>query len=297
MKLKQYALTDIGKERDNNEDAFVSCSNLDHSSWDTNEMQSYISLGAYGSLLAVADGMGGANAGEIASSIAIETVKKHFSKENISRYFEEDEIKMMLQQLFIDADTTIKNKVLEIPDTSGMGTTLVLCWMIGGKAYVAWCGDSRCYIYNPIMGLNQITKDHSYVQEMVDKGEIKAKDAFMHPDGNIITKGLGDFEVDDASMPDIISINIKPNDLLLLCSDGLCGFCENSLIEKVIDRNYLDVNRCGDELLQIALEAGGYDNITIAIASLISDNEIQPHKLSFLEQIEAFISRKCHRRR
>ena len=183
--------------------------------------------------------------------------------------------------------------MIEIPDTSGMGTTLVLCWIIGGKAYVAWCGDSRCYIYNPKNGLTQITKDHSYVQEMVDKGELRAEDAFMHPDGNIITKGLGDFDVDESSVPDIITIRVKSNDLLLLCSDGLCGFCKKAEIENVLDQNYTEIHRCGDELLQIALDAGGYDNITIALASVIADNEIQPHKLSFLEQVEAFIHRKC----
>lgn len=274
MKIKIVAITDIGKERKNNEDAYILCPDLSQQDWSHSETPTYVSLNEYGSLLVVADGMGGANAGEVASSIATRSIRRSFSKEKIDHAIKNKCIEDLLISCIKDADELINQKIYEDPDTSGMGTTIVVCWVIGGIAYIAWCGDSRCYVYNAFKGLKLLSKDHSLVQELIDKGEITEKEAFTHPDNNIITRGLGD--VNSQSYPDIVKYSINPNDIILLCSDGLCGYSTNKEIEHVLDANCIDVMKCRDELLKLALDAGGYDNICISLASLISDNQSVP---------------------
>ena len=274
MKIKIVATTDTGKERTNNEDAYILCPDLSQQDWVHSETPTYIPLNKYGSLLVVADGMGGANAGEVASSIATKSIRRSFSKENVEHAIKSNSLEDLLVSCIKEADESINQKIYEDPDTSGMGTTIVVCWVIGSVAYIAWCGDSRCYVYNAFKGLKLLSKDHSLVQELIDKGEITEKEAFTHPDNNIITRGLGD--VNSQSHPDIVKYSINPNDIILLCSDGLCGYSTNKEIEHVLDANCIDVMKCRDELLKLALDAGGYDNICISLASLISDNQSVP---------------------
>ena len=274
MKIKIVAVTDTGKERTNNEDAYIICPDLSQQDWSHSETPTYIPLNKYGSLLVVADGMGGANAGEVASSIATNSIKRSFSKENVKYAIMNNGIEDLLCSCIKDADDSINQRIYEDPDTSGMGTTIVICWVIGNVAYIAWCGDSRCYVYNAFRGLKLLSKDHSLVQELIDKGEITEKEAFTHPDNNVITRGLGD--VDFQSQPDIVKYSINPNDIILLCSDGLCGYSTNKEIEHVLDANCIDVLKCRDGLLKLALDAGGYDNICISIASMIGDNQSVP---------------------
>ena len=130
------------------------------------------------------------------------------------------------------------------------------------------------FLIGAFKGLKLLSKDHSLVQELIDKGEITEKEAFTHPDNNVITRGLGD--VNSQSLPDIVSYSIAPNDIILLCSDGLCGYTSNKEIEQVLDANSIDIMKCRDELLKLALDAGGYDNICISLASLINDNQSVP---------------------
>lgn len=274
MKIKLSAITDVGKERSNNEDAYIICPDLSHQDWSNNETSTYIPLNKYGSLLVVADGMGGANAGEVASSIAVQSVRQTFSMANIEKILKEDDITQFLNSCIKNADSAINKKVFENPDTFGMGTTIVLCWILGDTAHIAWCGDSRCYVYNPFNGLKLLTKDHSIVQELVDKGEITEKEAFTHPDNNVITRCLGD--IDSQTNPDFVSYPLASNDTLLLCSDGLCGYSTNKEIEHVLDANCDDLTKCRDNLLKLALDAGGYDNICIALASLIDVQQCVP---------------------
>lgn len=294
MKIKIVATTDTGKERTNNEDAFIICPDLSQQEWSLNETVSYIPIGKYGSIIVVADGMGGANAGEVASSIATKTVKDTFAKENVEKYLHSDDISGLLVECVKHADDAINKRVIEDPDTSGMGTTIVLCWIIHEVAHIAWCGDSRCYVYNPHSGIKQLTKDHSYVQELVDKGELSEEEAFSHPDNNIITRGLGD--IDSSSKPEIITYSIKSNDMILLCSDGLCGYCTDREIERVLKKNCTDILKCRDELLKLALDAGGYDNICIALSSIINDNQNVPATLSLTEKIVSTFKRLLAKR-
>ena len=274
MKIKIVAVTDTGKERTNNEDAFIICPDLSQQDWTQSGTPTYIPLNRYGSVLVVADGMGGANAGEVASSIATKSIRRSFSKGNVENAIKNNCIEGFLISCIKDADESINQKIYEDPDTSGMGTTIVVCWIIGSVAHIAWCGDSRCYVYNAFKGLKLLSKDHSLVQELIDKGEITEKEAFTHPNNNVITRGLGD--VNPESQPDIVSYSIVPNDILLLCTDGLCGYSTDKEIEHVFDVNSIDVMKCRDQLLKLALDAGGYDNICISLASLINDNQNVP---------------------
>ena len=273
MKIKIVATTDTGKERTNNEDAFIICQDLLQQNWSQNKT-SYIPCSKYGSLLVVADGMGGANAGEVASAIATQSIRNSFSKADIEKTLNSNDPDELIQTCIKNADKAINKRVCDDPDTSGMGTTIVVCWIINNVAHIGWCGDSRCYVYNPLLGIKQLTKDHSLVQELVDKGEISAKEAFTHPDNNVITRGLGD--IDSQSNPEIITYSLSQNDIILLCSDGLCGYCTNRAIEKILDKNSKDIIKCTDELMKLALDAGGYDNICIALASIIGDNQSLP---------------------
>lgn len=276
MKIKISSVTDVGTERTNNEDAFIVCTDIDKQNWILTNDADYHTLGKYGCLMVVADGMGGANAGEIASSIAINTIKSFFAKEKLSKidFSTEDSVYKHLSKAIQLSNDAIMNHVITDPDSIGLGTTIVTTWIIGNYAYIAWCGDSRCYCYNQETGLKQLTKDHSYVQELVDKGEITKKQAFNHPDGNIITKCLGD--VDAMPEPDLITYKIKNGDVLLCCSDGLCGYCNDKTIENVFLNNFNDISSCKDNLLRLALEAGGHDNITITLCGTLPDNQTTP---------------------
>ena len=283
MKIHLSAITDIGKEREHNEDAFVLCPDLSNPDWSLDETSAHLSLGPYGSLAVVADGMGGANAGDVASSMAIDAIKKHFTANPLDEVIKSDTaICQFLSDYVKIASESIQTHAFDHPETAGMGTTIVVCWMLeqegATKAHIAWCGDSRCYLYNPKEGLRQLTKDHSYVQQLVDSGEITEEEAFYHPDGNLITRGLGDLDSD--AQADFVSHTMQAGDWLLLCSDGLCGYCTNNAIANAVKEYYPAVTACRDHLLKMALNAGGHDNITIAIASAIGDNDEEPVRIT-----------------
>ena len=280
MKIKISALTDVGKERTNNEDAFIYCSNLLQQDWSVASATDYVELGDLGALLVVADGMGGANAGEVASALAIETVKKYFSIDRVKDTLVSgnDGIDVMLKETVTAADDAINKRMATDLETQGMGTTIVICWILkDGTTHIAWCGDSRCYTYNAATGLRRMTKDHSLVQELIDSGEITEEEAFNHPDNNIITCGLGDFQA--FPTPGIVRCELKANDNVMLCSDGLCGYCTDDEIKRLFSAEYVDTEACCQKMLDKALDAGGADNIAIVMASLIDDNQEKPELL------------------
>lgn len=294
MKIKISTLTDVGLVRDNNEDALISCPDLQQQNWTTTPLSDYIPLGEFGSLLVVADGMGGPNAGEVASALTIETVKQQFSVFRVQEALKvaDEGVRQLLTDCVIAADAAINQRMATDSETDGMGTTIVLCWILpDGKTFFAWCGDSRGYIYNTKTGLRRITKDHSLVQEMIDRGEITEEEAFSHPDSNIITCGLGGFQT--CPMPEIVSCMLQPKDMVMLCSDGLCGYCTDNDIQQLFSKAYTDVSDCSKKMLQSALKAGGEDNIAIAMASLVNDDQEKPDvaKHSWLQRL--FGSRKC----
>ena len=286
MKIKISSKLDIGKIRDNNEDALAYCADLSQPEWRDGDISTYMSLGENGAFAVIADGMGGPSAGEIASSMAVQAVQNMMTAERIAAAISGGEatIKSLMGEAINQADSDIQQRLATDSETQGMGTTIVMCWLFNEKVYVAWCGDSRCYSYHPAQGLRLLTHDHSLVQEMVDKGEITREDAFTHPDGNVITRGLGDFDCDVE--PDFCVHTIKSNETLMLCSDGLCGYCRDREMETCMDLYYTDVTKCSQELLQLPLDEGGYDNISIILISIIPDNQDAPASRSLFQSIK-----------
>lgn len=280
MKLFLTSLTHPGKVRENNEDAIAVCPDLVSQSW--TGTKEYIPLGDLGALTIVADGMGGANAGEVASSMAIDYIRQSFVIESLPLYASDDEKCEFLKSAIKDAGAAILAHVENAPETIGMGTTVVVLWLIGDKAHIAWCGDSRCYVFNPDKGLRPLTKDHSYVQELVDKGELRPDQMIEHPDSNLITRGLGDIDTD--STPDTLTVFVSEGDIFILCSDGLCGYCQDAAIERIVYKNLNDITNCERELFELALQAGGYDNISIAILATLPDSA-KKRKVGFKTRI------------
>lgn len=269
-KFRIAAKTDVGLVRQNNEDNFQASSDLNcfPMRWVNNEI---CSLSEKGALLVVADGMGGMNAGEVASEIAIETVKEFFLPENItdevvkSRYT----IEKFMNSAIEEADARIKMEAKNNPESRGMGTTIVIGWIFDNKLYVSWCGDSRAYVYNPKAGLHQISKDHSYVQSLVDKGAITKEDAFDYPESNIITRCLCDSSTKAKPESLLSPYEVCKDDIIILCTDGLSGMIRDNEIENIIRNNEHDMDSCTDCLIQAACDAEGSDNITICVAQIL----------------------------
>lgn len=270
IKLRIAAKTDVGLVRDNNEDNFQVSSDLtiEPMRWVNNEV---CSLGNKGMLLVVADGMGGMNAGEVASEIAINTVRECFSSNEITDEIVKTRftIEKFMNSVIVEADRRIKADAKEHPESRGMGTTIVIAWLFDGKLYVSWCGDSRAYIYNPQAGLHQITKDHSYVQSLVDKGRISKEDAFDYPESNIITRCLSDSSTKAKPESLLQPYDVCDKDIILLCTDGLSGMIRDKEIENIIRANEHNMDECSDELIRAACEAEGADNITICMCQIL----------------------------
>lgn len=272
IKIKLAAGTNVGLVRTNNEDNFVASRDLTASDWTIPQVDEEIDLGKYGALLVVADGMGGANAGEVASAIAIETIQTEFASENLENAVRsETAIKLFMEDAVKKADLNIYNRSIADEKTQGMGTTIVLCWILGNKAHVCWCGDSRCYVFNEKVGLTRLSKDHSYVQELVDKGELSPENAHNHPYSNVITRCLGDMQ--HRAVPDSRVYHINDGDIFMLCSDGLCGLCIDDEITNVMMQHKDNINDCKNELISAALNAGGYDNVTVVMGAVEMEQE------------------------
>lgn len=268
MKIYMTSLTHVGKVRENNEDSVAICPDLSCRRWfDPN---GYIPLSTSGALAVVADGMGGANAGEVASNLAVEQIRHSFMDNELPLNASDSEKREFLKKTIAQASADILAHVETDPNTIGMGTTIVILWLENCKAHVAWCGDSRCYVFNPNNGLSPLTKDHSYVQELVDKGELHADQMIGHPDSNIITRGLGDIDTD--STAETLTFPTREGDIFLLCTDGLCGYCNDTTIENILYKHFIDIHSCGLKLLESALNTGGYDNTSIAILATYPDS-------------------------
>lgn len=240
--MNVYYATNTGKVRDVNEDNYLLL-----------EDEKYI-------LYAVADGMGGHNAGEVASEIAVNSIKELFDK-NIN-----GEISKI--PIFINESINQANKkIREIADGNekckGMGTTLTMAIVdkIEKILYIGNIGDSRAYLVLDD-SIKQITNDHSLVAEFVKQGKITEKEAENHPRRNIITRALGTSE---DVFADIFEIEIEKNSKIMLCSDGLTSHLSDDEIFKTITN--CD-HFCAEELINIANKKGGTDNITVIIAGI-----------------------------
>ncbi len=208
-------------------------------------------VGALPNLLILADGMGGHNAGDYASRYTVETIVESIrnSKEHAPIPIIKRAIQCANQAVLAKAQTDI--------DLEGMGTTVVVATVLGNELCVANVGDSRLYLSGD--SLEQITKDHSYVQEMVRRGEISPEAARVHPDRNIITRAIGGGK---GIAIDFFEVELRAGDQILMCSDGLTDMLEDWEIFEIINKGR-DLSATLGELVDVANQHGGNDNITV----------------------------------
>ena len=278
VKFKLAAGTNVGLIRTNNEDNFVVCPDLSTSQWLIPQDGEFADLGPYGALLVVADGMGGANAGEVASAIAVQTIQEIFVPNTLKSIVgDEKAIQKFMSDVVKAADLKILNRSTTDSNTRGMGTTVVMAWILGTRAYVCWCGDSRCYALSRRNNqLIQVSKDHSYVQELVDRGELAPEYMHDHPLSNVITRCLGDTE--KRAQPETRVFELYDGDTILLCSDGLSGLIYDEHIAAILSEFNEHPMECKNELISAALNNGGHDNVTVAICTVkMGDASSAPH--------------------
>ena len=207
----------------------------------------------------VCDGMGGANAGNVASRFAADSFLADAAGALDSAPDEIVRHKTMLHALE-KANDTVFGLAGRQPEFRGMGTTLVGAFVQGRQASILNVGDSRAYLFDGET-LRQVSEDHSYVEEMRRLGRISAEDARTHPQKNLITRAVG---VDATVDGDLFEVELRDTDILLLCSDGLTGMVEDEKIAEVLAKAGTLEDK-GRELLSLALEGGGRDNITVAL--------------------------------
>ena len=245
--MKFYAITDIGRKRELNEDYIYTSGQP---------------IGALPNLFIVADGMGGHKAGDYAS---MHTVDRFV--EVIRELGEEHGVQDAINEAVTAANAYIHQRSRENSNLSGMGTTLVLASCIGNEAIVANIGDSRLYLVNDAM--TQITRDHSLVEEMVTLGGIDREMARNHPDKNIITRAVG---VKEKVAADFFEVDLTKGDKLLLCSDGLTNMLRDEEIYQIIQDNK-ELEQAAKALVDAANENGGRDNIAVVLVEPFGGQE------------------------
>jgi len=265
-----------------NEDNFYVDSDLSSPTTASFTTDAEFAAGDCGCLLAVADGMGGLNAGEVASALAVETISRMMRPENIDRKKVENAgyRARLMEKVTAEADRVIKTEARRRAEHDGMGSTLIMAWIYGGEVTVTWCGDSRAYLFSAGGGLQPISTDHSYVQSLANAGVITYEETFGHPQGNIVTRSLGD--PNKAARGQSVTVPLADGDIVLLCSDGLSGVLRDRPTldadgKPLGDANIEDIVRDGGSLAEIrqrlwtAAEASGwYDNVTVVMARIVA---------------------------
>lgn len=267
--------------RSGNEDNFYVDDDLTDATSNKVAQDEVIQLGDLGMLMVVADGMGGMNAGEVASQIAVDTVKSAFTTNSLSEAIIANSLtrQKYLEQVIKTADKNIKSEARKDREREGMGSTIIIAWLFGDELTISWCGDSRAYIFNEKSGIRLISQDHSYVQELVNKGLLTYAQTFDHPQNNIITRSLGDPTKE--AKPEGKTLKVGKGDIILLCSDGLSGvlrdrktydvngqlFPEDNL-EDIIRANSNSMKDCREALWEAAEKGGWYDNVTAILCQI-----------------------------
>ena len=226
-----------------------------------NENQDYIKfitsqVGVVDNLFIVCDGIGGNNSGDIASKFTAESIVNELSEYPGDDIFIENILYSVLKKVDKDLTVLANSK----PNYSGMGTTVVLATIKEDQLYIANIGDSRLYIY--MDKLRQITEDHTRVMEFVKSGEISLEEAKNHKDKHSITRAMG-----YGSNPDFYKIRVLPDDIFLLCSDGLTNMVDDETIEKVL-RDEKTMQEKAEYLVELANKNGGTDNISVVIVKI-----------------------------
>lgn len=251
--LEAVALSDPGLIRSNNEDAvFVDAA-----------------LG----IAILADGMGGYNAGEVASGMATTLLATNFARflpaylANNDGALDISQIERHIESEVQEANLAIFNTAQSQPQYSGMATTLVFAWFYANRMSVAHLGDSRLYLWRDAQ-LQALTRDHSLLQEQIDSGLITPEAARHSQNRNLVTRGLG---VTPRVDTEIHTHNLQSGDVVLLCSDGLTDMLEDQQIAVVLETLGADLHAAAEELVHLANLAGGRDNISVILVKVKSD--------------------------
>ena len=245
-------ITDVGKVRTIDEDSILVA---DLSFGINSESEKFL-------LLAVADGMGGHAKGEEASKIALNTLTKTI----IPELFGDISFTELLENGIKNANQEILDYTTKNPESSGMGTTTVCALVKGNDIHLVNVGDSRAYVISNDE-IRRVTKDHSYVQALIDEGKITEEEAREHPQKNVITKAVGIME---SVEPDTMKLTLDNDESLLLCCDGVIAHLNDEDIHKIICNANNPQNAC-QQIVDLANERGGTDNISLIILS--SNNE------------------------
>lgn len=236
--MQIFSKTDRGRVRTDNQDAYFAGKITDDSVF-----------------AVVCDGMGGANAGNVASELAV----RHISEYVIRSYrdgMDMTDTEKTLKNAIVSANISLYDMAVNNAELTGMGTTAVAAFVKDGTAVIAHVGDSRIYLVNG--EIKQLTRDHSVVQSLIESGKITPEDAKVHPRKNVITRALG---AEENVAVDSDCLNLSNGDTLLLCSDGLTNFLDDKDILKVFQNN--DISAVAERLVEEANENGGGDNITV----------------------------------
>ena len=242
--MRIYSATDVGQKRKMNQDYVFASEGP---------------VGNLPNLFTVADGMGGHNAGDYASSHAVRILV-----DEIREDADYNPVKV-IRHAIEAANTEIRNRAQEDENLRGMGTTMVVATIVDQYAYVANVGDSRLYVIQD--GIRQVTRDHSLVQEMVRMGEISEAEARNHPDKNIITRALGAEKTVDV---DFFDLKLEKGCTILMCSDGLSNMVEDEELFHIVQGGR-DIVESGTSLVETAKENGGTDNIGVVLTEPFTD--------------------------
>ena len=239
--IKAYAKSDVGKIREKNEDYYEISNSLD-------EVQLYI----------LADGMGGASGGEIASKLAVQKAKKYILNNFKDIEKDKDSIIQLVASSMEYANMCVYEEAQKNAELEGMGTTLEIALIYNNKVFIGHIGDSRIYRIRKEF-IRKLTQDHSYVQKLVKEGKITKEQAEVHPQKNMLTRALG---CNAFVEPDVMVKGFLKDDILVMCSDGLTNMVKTEIIYKEASKN---IEQAPKELVRIANENGGKDNVTVVI--------------------------------
>ncbi|WP_047981317.1 Stp1/IreP family PP2C-type Ser/Thr phosphatase [Ornithinibacillus contaminans] len=239
--MKGHFLTDTGQVRSHNEDS---------GGIFPNEHNQYLAI--------IADGMGGHQAGDVASQMATTIMEEKWQSSTLFHSPEESE--KWLKQTIDEMNSSIYEHSLQHEECHGMGTTLVAAICTNEFISVAHIGDSRCYLYNAY-NFKQLTEDHSLVNALVQSGQISKEDALVHPRKNLVLRALGNAEIVE---PDIQSISWDNEDKVLLCSDGLSDKVRDEELKTYLESDD-EIQEIGQRLIKLANERGGEDNVSLVI--------------------------------
>ncbi|HTK48253.1 MAG TPA: Stp1/IreP family PP2C-type Ser/Thr phosphatase [Gemmatimonadaceae bacterium] len=266
-----FGRTDVGRMREHNEDAFVVADLTRGQATLQPEVRSHV-VGERGTLFMVCDGMGGAAAGEIASAMAIDAILREITAALASEDApNEDAFATAIKRATSAANAEIHMFAVEHPEFRGMGTTATVAGVLGDAVYLAQVGDSRAYLVRGGVA-QQITKDQSLMQKLVEAGELTEEEAAQSERRNIILQALGP---EPQIKIDLTHQQLRRGDVLVLCSDGLSGQVRTDEIARIVSEDEDPMTAC-KRLIDLANDNGGPDNITVIVARFDGDGLIMP---------------------